>query len=181
MYTVSGHTSFFQSLLEIDRCLARITKETGCPDCGGILDVRNYPRKPRGIADIGDGHDLRFSFCCRNDGCRRGVTSPSVRFLGRKVYSALIVILSTMGVPWQASEFEVSRQTERRWQEYWRCTCDVGGMFYREKISLFAAGFRFEPPEIFTSFLERYRDLKPAWSWCLRFFSPLSTSLSGTS
>ena len=109
------------------------------------------------------------------------MTSPSVRFLGRKVYSALIVILSTMDVLWQASEFEVSRQTERRWQEYWRRTCDVAGVFYRAKISSFAAGFKFEPAEIFASFFERYRDLKPAWSWCLRFFAPLSTPFDRTS
>jgi hypothetical protein len=54
-------------------------------------------------------------------------------------------------------------------------------VFYREKISSFAAGFKFEPPEIFTSFLARYRDLKLAWSWCLKFFTPLSTPSDRTS
>ena len=46
MYTVSGRTAFFETLLEIDLGLARITKSRGCPACGGILDVRNFPRKP---------------------------------------------------------------------------------------------------------------------------------------
>ena len=36
---------------------------------------------------------LRLSFCCDRDGCRKRVTPPSVRFLGRKVYLGAIVIL----------------------------------------------------------------------------------------
>jgi hypothetical protein len=174
MYTLSGHTAFFQSLVEIDRDLARITKAAGCPACGGILDVRNFPRKPRGVSALEAGHELRFSFSCRQDGCRKSVTPASVRFLGRKVYSALVVILSAMIAEWAVSEFEVSRQTERRWAEYWRSTCDCASEFYREKISSFAAGFRFWPPEIFVSFHGRYPDLIEAWRWCLKFFTPLS-------
>ena len=181
MYTVSSHTLFFHRLREIDRNLARITKIAGCPACGGILDVRNFPRKPRGVSHLEDGHDVRFSFCCRQDGCRAGVTSPSVRFLGRKVHSALIVILSTMVSEWAASEFEVSRQTERRWQDYWRRTCDCASAFYRERVSSFAAGFKFWPPEIFASFHEHHADLKQAWVWCLGFFTPLSVARGETS
>jgi len=174
MYTVSGHTAFFESLLEIDRSLARMTKSSGCPACGGVLDVRNFPRKPRGVLQLEDIHELRFSFCCRQDGCRASVTSPSVRFLGRKVYSALIVILNAMTAEWRASEFEVCRQTMRRWQHYWLGVCDSGSDFYKEKLTSFAAGFKFRPAEIFAEFRARHFDMRSSWQWCLRFFSSLS-------
>ena len=36
---------------------------------------------------------IRLSFCCDRDGCRKRVTPPSVRFLGRKVFLAVAVIL----------------------------------------------------------------------------------------
>ena len=38
-------------------------------------------------------HDWRFSFCCSRDGCRKRKTPPSLRFLGRKVYVAAMVVL----------------------------------------------------------------------------------------
>ena len=31
--------------------------------------------------------------CCNQEGCRKRVTPPSVRFLGRKVYFAAVIIL----------------------------------------------------------------------------------------
>jgi len=34
-----------------------------------------------------------LSFCCALDGCRSRATPPSLRFLGRKVYLAAIVVL----------------------------------------------------------------------------------------
>lgn len=180
MYSESARTEFFQNLRAIDYELARRRKAAGCA-CGGILDVSNYQRKPRGVSAMDPVFETRLSFCCRRDGCRKRVTPPSVRFLGRKIYAAMIVILITMKKEWEEAAVQVSRQTTRRWQEYWRRTCELGGIFYREKISSFAAGFKFQPSEIFTSFLECHEDLATAWSWCLRFFAPLSTSSSGAS
>jgi hypothetical protein len=53
--------------------------------------------KPRGRAcHVGPAHDRRFSFCCAVDGCRRRATPPSLRFLGRKVYLAAVVVLVSM-------------------------------------------------------------------------------------
>jgi|GEM_PF-5753411 len=176
MYTIASHTAFFEGLLEIDLGLARITKSAGCPACGGVLDVRNFPRKPRGVLQLPEVNELRFSFCCRQDGCRASVTSPSVRFLGRKVYSALVVILSAMTDEWQSSDFEVCRQTLKRWRDYWLEKCDSGSVLYKEKISSFAAGFRFCPAKIFSEFHARHVDLRPSWEWCLSFFSKLSVS-----
>ena len=42
---------------------------------------------------LGREHDRRYSFCCAVDGCRSRATPPSLRFLGRKVYLAAIVVL----------------------------------------------------------------------------------------
>jgi hypothetical protein len=60
------------------------------------LHSARYPRKPRGIRYLLDGaYESRFSFCCATEGCRHRTTPPSVRFLGRKVYLGVIVILMT--------------------------------------------------------------------------------------
>jgi len=50
-----------------------------CPPC--------YPRKPRGIPFVPEeSYEYRLRFCCAEDGCRRRITPPSVRFFGRKVF-----------------------------------------------------------------------------------------------
>src|ERR1700726_3419348 len=46
-------------------------------------------RKPRG----GPQWDRRYSFCCAEEDCRRRLTPESVRFLGRRVYAGLVVVL----------------------------------------------------------------------------------------
>ena len=86
---------FWSLLFEIDQDLAETTRKNGCP-CGGRLHRANYPRKPRGGPDtLPETYQLRLSFCCDRDGCRKRVTPPSVRFLGRKVYlGALILIVA---------------------------------------------------------------------------------------
>lgn len=174
MYTIAGHTSFFQALREIDQEFANITKLAGCPFCGGILDVRNYLRKPRGIAELDDEFELRFSFCCRSDGCRKSVMPPSVRFLGRKVYSALIVVLFAITREWAGSEFVIGRQTGYRWRDYWQTVCERTSYFCKKTISLFPAGFEFNPDKIFSTFRTQHGGLAEAWRFTLRFFSPLS-------
>jgi hypothetical protein len=72
-------------------------RRAGCALCCGVLHSARYWRKPRGRAcDVGPEHDRRFSFCCAVDGCRSRATPPSLRFLGRKVYLATIVVLVSM-------------------------------------------------------------------------------------
>jgi len=39
--------------------------------------------------------ELRYSLCCGSEGCRRRVMPPSVRFWGRRVYWAPVVMLIT--------------------------------------------------------------------------------------
>jgi hypothetical protein len=114
-------------LAKLDEDLAAEAKAGRCHCCGGRLDQANYPRKPRGgPRDLRDDYDLRFSFCCAK--CRRRLTPPSVRFLGRKVYlGAVVVLVSAMlhGVsPPRADRlhelFGVSRRTLGRWRGWWQ-------------------------------------------------------------
>ena len=66
------------------------------PYCGGPLHYANYWRKPRGgPSDLEELYDLRYSLCCGSEGCRRRVMPPSVRFWGRRVYWAPVVLLIT--------------------------------------------------------------------------------------
>jgi len=85
---------FYQFLFRIDQDIAVEVQAGGCCFCGGVLHSACYPRKPRGIRSaLDEAYDYRLSFCCASEGCRRRNTPPSVRFLGRKVYLGVIVVL----------------------------------------------------------------------------------------
>jgi len=91
---VIEHENLYNKLLQIDIELALDTQEKGCPYCGGVLHRANYPRVPKGLSGLFDiSHVVRFSFCCSGDECRRRTTPPSVRFLGRKQYLGVMVLL----------------------------------------------------------------------------------------
>ncbi|HWU40417.1 MAG TPA: hypothetical protein VN203_22445 [Candidatus Acidoferrum sp.] len=120
--------SFWLFLFSVDQDLAETTRQKAC-SCGGRLHRANYPRKPRGNdEDLPPDYDYRFSFCCDRDGCRKRVTPPSVRFLGRKVYLlAVVVLVSAMRQgpsPRRVRElsqlFGADRRTIARWQVFWR-------------------------------------------------------------
>jgi hypothetical protein len=123
-----GDARFFELLLRLDEDLARQAREGGCP-CKGVLHSARYPRKPRGgPPSLGREHDMRASFCCAREGCRRRVTPPSLRFLGRKVFFAVVVVLVPILRDGPTPErlrrleqrFGVSRRTLYRWREWWR-------------------------------------------------------------
>jgi hypothetical protein len=71
---------------------------------------------------------MRLSFCCAEENCRRRCTPPSVRFLGRKVYLSVIVILATAMRHGLTSkrrkqlieELDLWPQTLVRWRGWWR-------------------------------------------------------------
>lgn len=106
--------SFGVRLVEIDEEIRDAVRCAGCPWCEGPLDTSDYPRKPRGIPEaLEAAFSTRFSLCCR--WCRRRVTPPSVRFLGRRVYAGVIVLLATMG----ALLCGASRRTLGRWRAWW--------------------------------------------------------------
>jgi hypothetical protein len=120
--------SFWSLLLSIDKDLAERTREKSCA-CGGRLHSANYPRSPRGGPhDLPEKYHHRFSFCCDRDGCRKRMTPPSVRFLGRKVYlGAVVILISAMRqgpTPRRVRElsrlFGVDAATIGRWQAFWR-------------------------------------------------------------
>ena len=129
--TLLADPKFHERILDFDRDRAEACRATGCPDCGGTLHAANYLRKPRGwLIALGEEHNLRFSFCCAVDGCRDRATPPSLRFLGRKVYLATIVILiSAMrnGLTERrlgklAEAISVDRRTVARWRTWWLAT-----------------------------------------------------------
>ncbi len=123
LHQTGGLWSFLSS---VDKDLAECARRDGC-SCGGRLHCADYPRSPRsGLAHLPDECRYRFSFCCDRDGCRKRVTPPSVRFLGRKVYLGVVVILvSAMRqgpAPRRVRElsnlFGVDRTTITRWRTF---------------------------------------------------------------
>jgi hypothetical protein len=92
--TLLADAKFHELLLAFDRDLADTARCAGCALCSGVLHSARYGRKPRGRpCHLGPEHDRRFSFCCAVDGCRTRETPPSLRFLGRKIYLAAMVVL----------------------------------------------------------------------------------------
>jgi len=121
------NSSFWPFLLSVDRDLAETTRKAGCP-CGGRLHCGNFPRKPRGADELPEQYRTRLSFCCARDGCRKRRTPASVRFLGRKVYLAAIVVLvaamrqgpSPRRVRELSERFGADRRTIGRWRVFWQ-------------------------------------------------------------
>jgi hypothetical protein len=70
---------------------------------------------------------IRFSLCCSREGCRRRQTPESIRFLGRKVYPGLVVVLvsamnhglSQERLAQMRKSLSVSRATLNRWRRWW--------------------------------------------------------------
>jgi hypothetical protein len=123
-------SEFFRVLEQFDEGVARRVAAAGCPRCAGPLHRGDYARKPRGalIARAGETSVVRFSLCCGREGCRKRATPPSLRFLGRRVYLGVVVIVASLFAQWLGSA-EVSRpvtavtgvpaRTTRRWVGWW--------------------------------------------------------------
>lgn len=113
--------TLFRLLEKIDRDLAQQTHQGGCWFCGAPLCRGDYERKTRG----GPQWDVRFSFCCSREGCRRRCTPASVRFLGRRVYAGLVVVLLSAMLHGVNAErvrrlrqvLQMDRRTLLRWRE----------------------------------------------------------------
>lgn len=169
--------AFFRLLLRIDEELASEARVSGCA-CGGALHRANYPRKPRAcLSEVRADFESRFSFCCNR--CRRRTTSMSVRFLGRRVYLALAVVLASARHVGQrpaasrlAADLEVPVRTLQRWRQWWNQQFPVTPLWQ-------AACARFLPPvatDLFpVSLLERFAgDAEEALSRLLVFLSPIT-------
>jgi hypothetical protein len=173
---------FWSFLLAVDQDLAGETRKKGCP-CGGRLHSANYLRKPRGTpVQLPEQERLRFSFCCDRDGCRKRVTPPSVRFLGRKVYLGAIVILigamrqgpSPRRVRELSACFGADESTIARWQTFWRehfpqtpfwKVARAGFITFGEIICV--------PYSLVDIFLRRHPPCE-GWIHLLRFLSPIT-------
>lgn len=130
----------YEFLEQVDKEFACQAQSSGCEHCGFVLHRGDYPRKPRG----GPSWDIRYSFCCARDGCRKRKTPPSVRFLGRKVYVGVVVVLASAmmhGANEQRLKrlkqvLPIDRRTLKRWRQWWtqifvQCT------FWRSRLGRF--------------------------------------------
>jgi len=179
---------FFALLEEEEARVAAGVKAAGCPFCGGRLDRADYPRKPRGgvLAAALEGQDRRTSFCCCKEGCRRRATPPSVLFLGRRVYLAIVLVVETIGAllkkdaPAPSAPPRASappRRTVKRWHKWFQTTLP------KTKVFEAARGWLWPPvlpmEELPQALLERFlggRSVSEALFVVLRFLSPLSTA-----
>jgi hypothetical protein len=174
--------SFWSFLLTVDEDLAEETRKQGCP-CGGRLHSANYQRKPRGTpSQLPEPQRLRLSFCCDRDGCRKRATPRSVRFLGRKVYLAAIVILvSAMRqgpTPRRISElskrFGADESTIARWQIFWREHFPQTPFWKVARAGLVTLGEIVSLPySLVDTFLCRHPPCD-GWTLLLRFLSPIT-------
>lgn len=125
MLKILEDSSFFQLLQLLDKDSCQTLKNNGCLRCGGKLDAGHYQRKPRGIewATLNSNSTLRYSLCCREEGCRKRVSPLSLRFASRKVYCSLFIVLFALlrergdmkAQNYLRIKFQLSRTTARRW------------------------------------------------------------------
>jgi len=124
MEKLQNDAQLFKLLLMVDTEWARQAHATECAYCGAKLHCGNYKRKPHG-AQVGD---WRFSFCCSQ--CRKRKTPPSVRFLGRKVFAGVTVVLvcamkhglSRQRIKLLQQKLSITESTLRRWRVWWQET-----------------------------------------------------------
>ena len=176
--------TFWAFLFTIDQDLAEASRAEQCPSCGCRLHCANYPRKPRGPRNLPEEYRFRLSFCCARDGCRKRVTPPSVRFLGRKVYlGAVVILISAMRqgpTPRRVREltelFGVGRRTISRWRVFWNEHFPQTKFWKVARARLVPV---FEIVDFPRSLLEAFvhaGDDRDGWGKLLRFLSPITTT-----
>lgn len=169
--------AFFHFLTRIDEEFAAATRLGRCPDCAGPLHIADFPRKPRGCpAAVREDYSWRLSFTCGR--CDSRATSPSVRFAGRRVYLALVLMLSSPpgGSSGQGlcELLSIPARTLKRWRTWWRK--DFPSTPFWKSVCE-----RFTPPVVIErlppSLLERFQasEMTDRLTQLLRFVAPLST------
>lgn len=118
---------FYKFLVRIDQDLAAQTQAGRCRRCGSALHRNRYQRKPRsgGLIDLGRGPHFHLSLSCSR--CNKRHSPPTVRFLGRRLYPAAVVVLAsalrsglTDRRAQQLTEWLlVPRATIERWRAWW--------------------------------------------------------------
>ena len=174
-------TNFYAFLTHIDEDLAAQMQARGCQRCGNTLHKNRYERRPRGggLIVLGEGPHFHLSLSCSK--CDKRHNPASVRFLGRRIYLAAIVVLAsalrsglTDRRAGQLTEWlGVPRRTIERWRAWWRQDF-VDSAFWK------IARAKFMPPiaaaALPASFLERFEapDLLSKVVALLRFLTPLA-------
>jgi len=180
---------FFDLLLALDEEVADEARRGGCV-CGGVLHGASYERKPRGgPAGLAPGSVVRFSFCCAREGCRRRMTPSSLRFLGRKVFFGVLVLLLPVLRDGPTPErlarlcgaYGVSVRTVRRWCRFWRETF-VARRAWQAARGLFAAPVRAKgmPGALLGAFCE-ISDVASRVVAVLRLVSPIDAGAARAS
>jgi hypothetical protein len=182
-HNLPRNASFWAFLFSIDQDLAKSARQQACP-CGGRLHSAKYPRKPRGDDNLPEEYGRRLSFCCDRDGCRKRVTPPSVRFLGRKVYLGAVVILvaamrqgpSPRRVRELSQLFGTDRRTIARWQTFWKEHFPQT-RFWKVARSRLVPRVTIEvlPLSLLNAFLGRGDPCRD-WERLLRFLSPITVT-----
>lgn len=185
-HALLSDSTFYTLLLEFDWDIAAKARAVGC-SCGGVLHAADYPRKPRGGPEgLPGAYRSRLSFCCALDGCRKRTTPPSMRFLGRRVYLAAVVVLATAmqgGITAKRAArlrelVGVSLRTLKRWRAWWRTEFIDSSLWKAER-------GRFSPPvdvgALPASLLERFsgEDEQGRLIQTLAFLKPVTTASAG--
>lgn len=122
-----AHPSLHQFLEKVDFDLSEKVRLGGCLVCLlGRLHSAKYKRKPRSGGKQCE-ELYRHSFCCDQEGCRKRHTPPSVRFLGRRVYYGVVVVLVSAAHHGLTPErmrvlreaLGIDRRTLERWRQWW--------------------------------------------------------------
>lgn len=122
---------FSELLMEMDRDRLDEVRSGGCSKCGGPLHAGHFDRKPAGILvppeHLPEGYTKRFDLCC--GWCRSRTLPSSVRFLGRKVFLAVTIVVATAlvrgggdrnTVELLRRQLGASRSTVARWCRWWQ-------------------------------------------------------------
>lgn len=120
LHEVDLGREFFALLVKLDEELVARVAAGRCPDCDGPLHRGDYARKPRGglLAHAGEAFSQRFSLCC--GWCRHRCLPPSVRFLGRRVYLEVVVLLAcALALSGGDVATGVPVRTRKRWLGWW--------------------------------------------------------------
>ena len=135
-----------------------------------------------GARSIAEAYQQRRSFCCRREGCRKRATPPSLRFCGRKVYVAVVVVVASAAGRATALNGRgnarqvrgVPMRTVRRWLAWWQTVFALSA-YWSEARAFFAT-----PVEVGAlpgSLLSRFRgEGTEALEKMLRFTSPITTT-----
>ncbi len=174
---------FHNSLFDLDRLIAEQVRQEQCRFCHGNLHQSHFPRKPRGVPEgTNPDYSIRFSYCCGTDGCRKRFTPPSMRFLSRKVYSSVVILLIFLLKP-ETDESRIetinrllgttlSVETLRRWRHFW--TKDVPQTQTWRRLPIHQSLFQDLPMSLFALFQET---AKQALIMGLKLILPLSAGV----